>query len=181
MHEHQAPWFALRVRYRSENLSSTFLRQVGLAVCSPTYTVERRWTDRTKQLDLPLFPGYIFCQMAPECCTTVLGTPGVVQIVGMGRTPIPVEPSEMEGVLRTVQYGLRAEPAELPKAGDRVLIEYGPFCGLEGVMLERKSRQRIILSVTLLQRAISVELDESAVLPVKAKQFVAGVRALALP
>ena len=87
----------------------------------------------------------------------------------------------MVGVLRTVQYGFRAEPAELPKTGDRVLIESGPFCGLEGVMLKSKSRQRIILSVTLLQRAISVEFDESAVLPVKAKHFVAGARALALP
>jgi transcription antitermination factor NusG len=98
--------------------------------------------------------------------SAVLKTPGVVQIVGLGNKPLPVEASEMEGVLITAKYGLRAEPTEYPQPMDRVLIQFGPLRGLEGVVIERKNQRKIILSLSLLQRAIAVELDQAAVIPV---------------
>jgi transcription termination/antitermination protein NusG len=158
------PWFALRVRHRCEHCSASALLHAEFTVCSPTYVSERRWSDRIKRVELPLFPGYIFCQVAPAQRYNVLAAPGVVQIVGIGNTPVPVQPQEMEGVLRSMQHGLRAEPAEMPRPEDRVLIQSGPFRGLEGVVVELKKSKRIILLMTLLQRAIAVEVEESAVL-----------------
>jgi transcription antitermination factor NusG len=163
---HQSPWFALRIRHRCEQYSTSYLSYHGFTVCFPTYEVERRWSDRVKQLQLPLFPGYIFCQMAPGQKSAVLSAPGVVQLVSIGNTPVPVEPAEMEGVLRSVECGFGLEPAELPRPEDRVLILSGPFRGLEGVFVERRKQRTLILSVTLLQRAIAVELDATAVRPV---------------
>ena len=163
MSVHQSPWFALRTRHRCEQYSTSYLSHHDFSVCFPTYVVERRWSDRVKQLHLPLFPGYIFCQMEPWQKFGVLGAPGVVQIVSIGNTPVPVDPAEMEGVLRSVDCGFGLEPAELPRPEDRVLILSGPFRGLEGVFVEQKKRQTLILSVTLLKRAIAVELDATAV------------------
>jgi transcription antitermination factor NusG len=162
--QHQNPWFALRIRHQCENSCSVFLRYAGFGVCSPTYVLKRRWSDRIKLLEVPLFPGYIFCQMNPaQQRGQVLSAPGVVQIVGIGNTPVPVDPSEMAAVQRSVDFGLIAEPADVPRPADRVLIQSGPFRGLEGVVVQRKKRQRIILTVTLLQRAMAVEVDEGAV------------------
>lgn len=163
---HQSPWFALRVRHRCEEYSTSYLSHNGFTVCFPTYVAERRWSDRIQRLNLPLFSGYIFCQVPPAQKSVVLGAPGVLQIVGIGNTPVPVDPAEMEGVLRSVEYGVGVEPAELLRPEDRVLIVSGPFRGLEGVLVERKKRRTLILSVTLLQRAIAVEIDETAARPV---------------
>jgi len=104
--------------------------------------------------------------MAPGQKSAVLCAPGVVEIVSIGNTPVPVDPAEMEGVLRSVECGFGLEPAELPRPEDRVLILSGPFRGLEGVFVERRKQRTLILSVTLLQRAIAVELDATAVKPV---------------
>ena len=167
MHNHEYPWYALRVRHRNETISSVFLRSQGFVVYNPTCAAKRQWSDRIKRLDVPLFPGYIFCQMLPSQRVVVCGAPGVVQIVSVGKVPAPVDPSEMEGILRSVEYGFRAEPAAMPQPKDRVLIQSGPFRGLDGVVLGNTKRKTIILSLSLLQRAIAVEVDETDVSKLK--------------
>ncbi|MDQ6708172.1 MAG: hypothetical protein M3Z85_19625, partial [Acidobacteriota bacterium] len=84
------PWFALRIRSRFEKTTATILRGKGYEEFSPSYRSKRQWSDRMKEVDLPLFPGYMFCRFNPLDRFPILCTPGVVSIVGIGKIPRPV-------------------------------------------------------------------------------------------
>ena len=158
-------WFAIQVRQRYERLIATALRNKGYDEFLPSYKCRRRWLDRVKELELPLFPGYLFCQLDPLHRLPVLTTPGVVLIVGVGKTPVPVEDREIEFIRRIVESHIAAQPWPYLQAGQSVRIEAGPLCGLEGLFLRSKSRHRLVVSVTLLQRSVAVEVDPDWVTP----------------
>src|ERR1700742_2739863 len=80
-------WFAIRVRSNYERITAAHLEERGYERFAPAYKTERRWSDRTKQIDQYLFPGYIFCRFDPSDRLAVLTTPGVVDLVGFGKTP----------------------------------------------------------------------------------------------
>jgi transcription antitermination factor NusG len=153
-------WYALQVRAKSEQLASSLIEFKGYEQFLPMYREARRWSDRVKQVELPLFPGYFFCRLnLSERILPVLTTPGVLSIVGAGKTPVPISEEEVNAVRTLVCSGLAPEPWPLPITGSRVLIERGPLTGLEGIAVEVKDTCRLVVSVTLLQRAISVEID----------------------
>lgn len=160
------PWFALQTRYRSENLVATQLRGKGYEPFLPVCKSRRRWSDRVKELELPLFPGYLFCRFNPLDRLPILVTPGVLQIVGTGKTPIPIDDAEISAIQITIQSGVARQPWPFPQVGQRVRVEYGPLQGLEGVLLSFKGSHRLVLSVTLLQRSVAVEIDESWARPI---------------
>jgi transcription antitermination factor NusG len=160
------PWFALQTRYRSENSVATQLRGKGYEPFLPVYKSRRRWSDRVKELELPLFPGYLFCRFNSLDRLPILVTPGVLQIVGTGKTPMPVDDAEIAAIQITIQSGVAREPWPFPQVGQRVRVEYGPLHGLEGILLSFKGRHRLVLSVTLLQRSVAVEIDESWARPI---------------
>ncbi len=81
------PWFALRVRSNYERVTVTHLRERGYEQFAPSYKIEKRWSDRTKQIDQFLFPGYLFCRFDPNDRLPILTAPGVVDVVGFGKTP----------------------------------------------------------------------------------------------
>jgi transcription antitermination factor NusG len=110
-------------------------------------------------VDLPLFPGYIFCRLNLQYRLPVLTTPGVIQIVGHNRQPVPVDESEIKGIQAMVTSGFPSEPWPYLKVGDRVRIECGPLEGLEGILVEVRGAHRFVLSVTLLQRSVAAEID----------------------
>lgn len=157
----QSPWFALRVKSNHEALSSEILRHKGLPVFLPTYRCRKQWSDRIKVLDQPLFPGYLFCSFDPHNRLPVLTTPGVVQLVGAGKEPLPVEPREIEAIRAIVESGIPALPHPFLSVGQNVRIEKGPLAGLEGILQEFRRNYRIVLSIRLLQRAISAEVDSA--------------------
>lgn len=155
-----ARWYALQVRQRHEKIISKVLRNKGYTEFVPFYRARRRWSDRIVEVELPLFPGYIFCRFDPrEPGVPIVSTPGVIQIVGVGRTPYPIEDSEIDAIDSIIASGLPAEPWPYLEAGTRVRIECGALAGTEGLLVEAKSRHRLIVSVTLLQRSVSVEID----------------------
>jgi transcription antitermination factor NusG len=160
------PWFALQTRYRSENLVATQLRGKGYEPFLPVCKSRRRWSDRVKELELPLFPGYLFCRFNPLDRLPILVTPGVLQIVGTGKNPIPVDDAEIAAIQITIQSGVARQPWPFPQVGQRVRVEYGPLHGLEGILLSFKGSHRLVLSVTLLQRSVAVEIDESWARPI---------------
>src|SRR5664279_6353582 len=88
------PWYALRIQSKLAIVASTTLRGKGYEEFLPLYRSRRKWSDRTKDLDLPLFPGYLFCRFDGNHRLPVLTTPGVIGIVGAGKTPIPVDHDE---------------------------------------------------------------------------------------
>lgn len=153
------PWFALQVRSRHEKSVAHILSEKGLDCFLPLCRGRRQWSDRVAQVDLPLFSGYVFCRLNLSNRMPVLTTPGIVRIVGVGRCPAAVDESEMGAVRAIVQSGMSAHPWPIPQIGERVAIDRGPLAGLEGVLVGVKSQLRLVVSVTMLQRAIAVEVD----------------------
>lgn len=170
-------WFALRVKPRHEKIAALALHGKGLEEFLPLCKARRRWSDRIKELDAPLFPGYVFCRFNPYERLPVLTTPGVSSIVGMGKIPAPIEDSEIAALHSIVNSGLMAQPWPFLKAGQYVRIDAGPLCGLEGILLEIKSSHRLVVSVTLLQRSVSVEIDRLWVSPASAPRRPAAAPA----
>lgn len=159
-------WFALRVRPRWEALASQGLRGKGYETFLPLYDEKRRWSDRTKVIRKPLFPGYLFCRLTGELQGRVLSTPGVMHFVGVGRTPLPVEQREIEDIQAMVASGLAVRPWEYLEQGCRVRIEDGPLRNLEGILLSSPSEAQLIVNLTLLQRSVAVQVDRDWVTPV---------------
>src|SRR5580700_3227061 len=104
------PWFAVRVRSNHERIAAAHLRERGYEEFSPSWKTERRWSDRTKEMDQFLFPGYVFCRLNPSDRLPVLTAPGVVDLVGFGRIPAPIPDPEIENVRQMVQSGLFVMP-----------------------------------------------------------------------
>ncbi|HTU47835.1 MAG TPA: transcription termination/antitermination NusG family protein [Bryobacteraceae bacterium] len=154
-------WFAVQVWSRREHICAKHLRQRGYEVFLPCYRERRRWSDRIKIVDRALFPGYLFCRFQPFVSATIIATPEVLGIVGDGCGPLPVARQEIEAIQRIVSSNAPAEPWPLPHTGEKVRIEVGPLRGLEGVLLRAKSHHRLVVLVSLLQRAIAVEVDSN--------------------
>ncbi|PYV33009.1 MAG: NusG-like protein [Acidobacteria bacterium] len=152
-------WFALRVRSRHERIVASALCDKGNEVFLPLYRCERRWSDRIKELELPLFPGYLFCRFDILNRLPILVTPGILHIVGIGRVPYPVDEAELEALKTIVISRLGVEPWPLLEVGQRVRIESGPLAGVEGILVVKKTPLRLVVSVTLLQRSVAVEID----------------------
>lgn len=158
-------WFALQVRARSEKLSSDLLLNKHVETFLPTYLGRRRWSDRFKTVELPLFPGYVFCRCDPRERLPILKTPSVIQFVGLGKVPHPVADSELAAIRAIVESGIAAKPWPFLKAGSRVRIGEGPLAGIEGILVSEKGRDRLVVSVTLLQRSVATEVDRCQVRP----------------
>jgi transcription antitermination factor NusG len=162
------PWFALRVRSNHERVAAMHLRSRGIEEFAPLYKSESQWSDRKKQIDRFVFPGYVFCRLDPEHRLPVLTIPGVVNLVAFGKGPEPIPDHEIDCVRRMVASGLLITPWPFLKAGQRVLIEHGPLAGVEGILQEIKKTYRLVVSITLLQRSVAAEIDRAWIRPLPA-------------
>lgn len=174
----ESPWFALVVRSRWEKCAATSLASKGYSCLLPVCKERRRWSDRWKELEMPLFPGYLFCRFNTYERCGVLSVPGVLSIVGIGRIPAPVDPQEMAAVELVGRIGYPALPWSFVEIGETVRLDRGPLQGLTGIVLQCKSESKLILSVTLLKRSIAVEIDRSWVskLPTTAGRGLPEIR-----
>jgi transcription antitermination factor NusG len=154
-------WYALRVRTRFEKQASELLHFKGYETFLPISVASRRWTDRVRRVETPLFPGYVFCRMTDFQPGPALTTPGVMHFVGFGRTPAPVDQCEIAAVERIVASGAAGEPCPYLQVGEAVEITSGPLTGVRGLLKEIKGDQRLVVGVSLLQRSLAVELDPS--------------------
>jgi transcription antitermination factor NusG len=162
------PWFALRVKSRSEKIVSTIARNKGFEEFLPLYQSRRRWSDRFKSVDVPLFPGYVFCRLNPEFRLPLLTIPGVLSFVGIGKVPVPIDDAEIAAIQTAIGSGLLAEPYPFLEVGQRVRIAEGPLTGIEGLLVEVRKQQRLAVSVSLLKRSVAVEIDRHWVRPLDA-------------
>jgi transcription antitermination factor NusG len=159
------PWYAVRVRPRHEKYVRAVLYNKGYEAFLPTYVSRRRRPDRFKEIELPLFPGYLFCRFDLLRRLPILVTPGVIQIVGLGKAPMPVEDTEVAAIRIIVTSRLALEPWSYLETGQQVRIEEGPLRGITGILLGFKSPARLVVSVKLLQRAVAVQVDREWVTP----------------
>jgi transcription antitermination factor NusG len=160
-------WYALRIRSNQEKVVTSILESKGYESFLPLYRSTRRWSDRVKQLDLPVFPGYLFCRLdLNDTWMPVLTTPGVIAIAGVGKQPVPVSDEEIDAVHMVIRSGLAAMPWSSLAVGGKVLVERGPLAGVEGIAINVDDRCKLVVSINLLQRALAVEIDRSWVRPI---------------
>jgi transcription antitermination factor NusG len=169
-----SPWFALRVRSNRELVAARHLRDRGFEEYCPSYKVTSQWSDRKRVLDKFLFPGYVFCRLDISNRFPVLSVPGVVGLVGYGKTPAPIPEYEMGRVRAMADSGLAVIPWPYLASGDMVLIERGPLAGVEGILQNIKGKYRLVVSFSLLQRSVSAEIDRAWVRPIKASSSAAN-------
>ena len=159
-------WYALHVRTRFEKVVSRNLRGKGFEEFLPLYRRVNRWSDRTKEIELPLFPGYVFCRFNPHDRLPVLTVPGVNAIVGIGKNLMPVDESELDAVRTVLKSEAYCEPWPYLEVGQRVQVEYGPLAGTQGIVTMVKNSFRLVISVNMLQRSVAVEIDRDCLKPV---------------
>jgi len=163
----ESHWYAACTSPRHEKKVAQQMEGNRIQHFLPLYRSVRRWKDRRKQLDLPLFPGYIFARFALRDRLQVLQLPGVVQLVGFSGKPAPLADVEIESLRSGLSGNLRVETHPYLKVGKRVRVRSGPMAGMEGIMVRRKEKFRVVLSIHLIQRSVAVEVDESEVEPVR--------------
>jgi transcription antitermination factor NusG len=159
-------WYALYVRSRHEKVVEETLKGKGYSAFSPFYRSLRKRSDRTKEVDLPLFPGYVFCQFDAFHRLPILTTSSVVKIIGSANAPTPIDDSEINSIQAIAKSDRAVQPWPFLREGQRVRIEVGPLRGAEGTLLQMKNKFRLVASISLLQRSVAVEVDRNSVVPV---------------
>jgi transcription antitermination factor NusG len=130
------------------------------------YRQKRKWSDRTVEVDLPLFPSYVFCRFGPSLMGKAISTPGVTKIVGFGGKAAEIAPEEIDALQLLAQSPCLREPWNYLPDGTAVLVETGPLAGVQGIICQDEGNKRLIISVTLLQRSVAIQLDEGTVVSV---------------
>ncbi len=152
-------WFAVHTRARHEKKANRALTEKNVETFLPLREVVSQWKDRKKKVFLPLFPGYLFVCIDPGDRYELLNTAGVIRILGNNGVPVPVSPEEIETTKRLIETGLRYEPFPYSIVGREVEVIRGPLEGAMGRILRTKGAYRLILSVHLIRRSVSVEVD----------------------
>jgi len=178
LHDTSKRWFALRVKSRCEKVVAVIAENKGFEEFLPLYQARRRWSDRLKSIELPLFPGYVFCRLDPQHRLPLLTIPGVLHFVGIGRIPIPIEDAQITAIQTAVRSGLLMEPWPFLEVGQQIRLEEGPLAGLGGILVaDTSKRQRVVVSVTLLKRSIAVAIERQWAKPMDvAGRSLAGKR-----
>jgi len=162
----QAPrWYAIYTRSRHEKCVSLRLEGKSFKYFLPTYESLHRWNDRNAVVSLPLFPNYLFVRIQLADRMQVLTVSGVVALVGVHGHPSPVPDEEIESLRTCFAQKIRMEPHPYLTVGRRVRVIRGPFTEAEGILLRRKGRFRLVLSINLIARSVAVEVDANDIAP----------------
>ena len=159
-------WYAAYTWARHEKHVARQFHERSIQHYLPLYKTVHRWKNGRVQLELPLFPSYIFVRIPLQERIRPLQVPGVVRLVGFNGRPAPLPDSEIQALLDLSSQGLKAEPYPYLTVGKRVRIHAGPLQGLEGVLLRKKSSFRVVVSVDLIMRSVVVDVDASDLSPV---------------
>jgi transcription elongation factor/antiterminator RfaH len=160
------PWYVTYTRSRHEKHVARQLEERGISFFLPLYKSMRRWKDRKKQVELPLFPNYIFVQMKSERRMDLLRIPGVVHLVTFHGKPAPAASAEIETLRRGLMGSSVVRPHPYLIAGRKVRIRKGSLAGIEGIFVRKKDRARVVLSISLIERSVAMEIDEADVEPI---------------
>ena len=164
----QKRWYAAHTRANHEKRVAEQLGQRAVEHFLPLYQSVRKWTDRRKRLEVPLFPGYVFVRLPLQERMRVLEIPSVARLVGFDNRPAPLPDHEMEAMRNGLTGQLRAVPHPYLKVGRRVRIIRGPLESREGILLRNKGDFRVVLSIDLIMRSVAVEIAAEDIVPVSA-------------
>lgn len=159
-------WYAIYTRSRHEKSVGDLLQRRRVETFLPLYETLRRWRNGAHHVWLPLFPGYAFVHIALQDRLEVLTVPGVVRLVGFNGAPIPLADIEVEGLRQALAVGVKAAPHPYLTVGRRVRITAGALAGQEGILVRRKGKAEVVLSIDLIQRSVLVSVDAGWLEPV---------------
>jgi len=151
-------WYVAYTLPRHEKSIADRLINQDVQTYLPLYSSVRKWNRRYVEIELPLFPGYVFVKMAITNRVRVLTHPGIIRLVGFNGNAVAIPDGEVER-LRSLLAVWKAEPYPFLTAGKQIRIKSGPFANLEGRIIRRKGKMRLIVSLELIQRAILLEMD----------------------
>jgi transcription antitermination factor NusG len=160
---HPLHWYAVYTRSRHEKSVAEQLVHKSVDHFLPLYESVRKWKNGNFKVRLPLFPGYLFVHIPLQDRLQVLQVPGVVQLVSSGGVPLALPQAEIETIRDALTKGLQAHPHPYLKVGSKVRVSSGPLQGLHGILLRKKGKLRLVVSVDLIMRSISIDLDASEV------------------
>jgi transcription antitermination factor NusG len=158
-------WYAAYTNANHEKRVAQQLGQRSIEHLLPLYQSTRRWKDRWMKLQLPLFPGYVFIYLALRDRLQVLQVPGVVRLVGFDGAPCALPQEDIEAIQTCLDRGGQIQPHPFLQVGRSARVKSGPLQGLQGIILRRKNRARLVLSFDLIMRSVAVEVDESDLEP----------------
>jgi transcription antitermination factor NusG len=161
-------WYAIRTRGRSEQAVDSRLCVHGLETFLPTYTEVRRWSDRRRNITLPLFPGYTFLRAAvsAEIRSLVLRCPGVIDFVNSLGRLLTIGDREIENIQFLATRQIAFSPCAFVDIGTRVRVRGGALDGLVGILVGRNSDSSLVISVELIQRSVALRVQGYEVCPV---------------
>jgi transcription antitermination factor NusG len=154
-------WYAVYTKSRHEKSVTSRLQEKQIEVFLPLRNVLRRWKDRRKEVAMPLFNSYVFVRMPYSKRLSVLQTPGVVQILSEGSKPVPIPEEQISSIQKLVESGLTYDPYPYLKEGTYVRVIRGPLQGVEGLLLEKRKKHVLVLSVDLIQQSAALQVDIS--------------------
>jgi transcription antitermination factor NusG len=161
--EEAAPWYAIWTRSRAEKSVADQLERKRIEVFLPTVKRWSRWKDRKKQIDWPLFPGYCFARFDPRHVLDVLKCEGVAKVITFDGKLAPIPHGEIEAIQRLVETELQFDPCPLLHEGDLVEVIHGPLKGVSGRLVHKGPKAKLVLSVTMINRAVAVSFDAADV------------------
>jgi transcription antitermination factor NusG len=170
-------WFALQVIPRHEKKVDILLGQNGCEHLLPTYLKGRKWSDRVKTIEQPLFPGYVFFRTHRSLMEIMRSIPGIIRIVSFGGRPGPVPEEDIEALKRLARTDRDVRPFSYLNVGQKVQVVAGPLQGLTGIITEFKKRCRLVIAVDMIMKSVAVEIKESEVAP----GVCAGIKVNASP
>lgn len=152
-------WYAAHTSANHEKRVAEQLVRRSVEHFLPLYQSARRWKDRRVQLQLPLFPGYVFVRLALRDRLQVLQVPGVAKLVGFSGTPTALPQEEIDALRTSLLNGVRAEPHPYLTVGRHVRINSGPLAGMEGILIRKKNQDRLVISLDLILKSVAVEVS----------------------
>jgi transcription antitermination factor NusG len=154
-------WYALQTRVHRERVVEQRLQERGVPTFLPTITEVRRWSDRKKKIEFPLFASYLFVKLSPTKVDRlrVLCVDGVFQFVGTRGEATPIPEEQIDGVRALVNGELKWSSHPFLKIGQRVRIRSGALQGIEGILVSRSGESTLVISVDAIQRSMAVRID----------------------
>jgi transcription antitermination factor NusG len=165
-HPPDRTWFAAYTCPRHEKTVARQLRERSIEHFLPLYSTVRRWKDRRKSVELALFPSYIFVRPEKQEMLRVLQLPSVVRFVSFNGLPAPLPETEIEALQSGIANGLAMQAHPFLTVGRRVRVIAGPLAGAQGILIRRKQKSRIVISIDALLRSVAVDVDAADVAPI---------------
>ena len=154
-------WFAFYTKSRHEKSVSNTLKSNGFEVYLPLLRERKKWSDRKKWVEYPLFKSYIFIKIEIKDSIFVLKTPGIVRMIKFGNSPSPIPNQIILSLKLMLEGGYNPQPTDYFLKGDPVIIKAGPLKGLEGEIIRVHNEDRFIMHVDTIQHSISIKVDRA--------------------